>query len=96
MEKGAISSGTQLVVPYLQLQPDYQRRALMRGIEGYVDLAFDVTAAGATTNIRVIEAQPEGIFERSAIRAVAKLKYKMPITDRCVPGTVRHDDPLDL
>ena len=86
--KGPITAGTNMVVPYLRLQPEYPARALKRGLEGYVDLAFDITAAGATSNIRVVEAQPEGVFERAAIRALEKWKYRVPITDGVPQGQV--------
>ena len=84
--KSDVGPGTNMVVPYLKLQPEYPSRALNRGIEGFVDLAFDITAAGATSNIRVIQAQPQGVFERAAIRALEKWKYKVPITDGVAQG----------
>jgi len=70
-----------VIVAYLKVQPIYPSRALSRGIEGYVDLAFDITAAGNTTNIRVIEAEPDGVFEKAAIAALRKWKYKVPVED---------------
>ncbi|MFK7829545.1 MAG: hypothetical protein AB8B57_07190 [Congregibacter sp.] len=36
---GPITAGTNMVVPYLKLQPQYPARALKRGIEGYDDPA---------------------------------------------------------
>ena len=69
------------IVAIFKVQPDYPARALTRGIEGYVVLLFDITAAGAVTNIRVVAADPEGVFDRSAIRALAKWKYKAPTED---------------
>ncbi len=87
-DTGPISTGANMVVPYLKLQPTYPPRALKRGIEGHVDLAFDITAAGKTTNIRVIEAEPEGVFERAAIRALEKWKYKVPMSDGTPQGQV--------
>ena len=86
--KGPITAGTNMVVPYLKLQPEYPTRAINRGIQGYVDLAFDITAAGTTSNIRVIEARPEGVFERAAIRALQRWKYKVPIIDGAPQGQV--------
>lgn len=72
---------TEGVFAYVRVQPVYPSRAMTRGIEGYVDLAFDITAAGSTTNIRVIGAQPPGVFEKAAIRALQKWKYKIPVVD---------------
>ncbi|MEO0439128.1 MAG: TonB family protein [Pseudomonadota bacterium] len=86
--KGPISAGTNMVVPFLKLQPEYPSRALSRGIEGYVDLAFDISSTGATSNIRVVDAEPEGVFERAAIRALERWKYKVPITKGVPQGQV--------
>lgn len=69
------------IVAYLKTQAIYPSRALSRGIEGHVDLAFDITSAGSTTNIRVIDAQPKGTFERASISALKKWKYKVPVID---------------
>lgn len=57
-------------------QPIYPRRALMRNIEGSVLLEYVVTATGAVVNPVVIEAEPQGFFERAAIQTVLKHKYK--------------------
>ena len=56
--------------------PQYPRGMLARDVEGFVDLQFDVTAYGATTNIRVLQSVPEGAFDRAAIKAVQRWKYK--------------------
>ncbi|WP_075185908.1 energy transducer TonB [Teredinibacter haidensis] len=54
----------------------YPSTALTRGIEGYVDIMFDVTEYGGTDNIRVAAAEPEGIFEKAAMKAVAKWRFQ--------------------
>lgn len=69
------------IVAYLKPQPIYPSRPLSKGIEGHVDLAFDIAATGSTTNIRVIAAQPLGVFDRAAIKALKKWKYKVPVID---------------
>jgi protein TonB len=50
--------------------------ALTRGIEGYVVVEFTVTKLGTVRDPRVVEAQPEGIFDQAAMDAVLKFKYK--------------------
>lgn len=87
-ESTEIGYGSGAIVAYLKTQPVYPSRALSRGIEGYVDLAFDITPAGSTTNIRVLEAQPSGVFERAAINALQKWKYKVPVVDDEPQGQV--------
>ncbi len=69
------------VVAYLKPAPIYPGRALSRGIEGYVDLAFDIVSSGATANIRILDAQPGGVFEKAAVTALKKWKYKLPVLD---------------
>jgi len=68
-------------VPTAMVQATYPHRALSRGIEGYVDVAFDVTETGATTNVRVISSQPENVFDRAAVRAVQSWKFSPVIVD---------------
>ncbi|WP_116368656.1 energy transducer TonB [Parahaliea mediterranea] len=74
-------AGTSTIVPVFRIAPDYPQSALRRGIEGHVDLIFDVAASGRTENIRVLAAEPEGVFERAAMQTLAKWKYKAPVQD---------------
>lgn len=74
-------AGSSTIVPVFRIAPEYPARALSRGIEGHVDLIFDVAASGRTENIRVLAAEPEGVFERAAMRTLAKWKYKAPVQD---------------
>ncbi|TGD72125.1 energy transducer TonB [Mangrovimicrobium sediminis] len=83
-----IGQGGGNIVAYLKTQPVYPTRLLNRGVEGYVDLAFDITPTGATTNIRVIESQPPEVFDRAAITALRKWKYKVPIVEGEPQGQV--------
>ena len=68
-------------LPIVKVQPIYPRRALSRGIEGYVIVEFIVTKTGTTRDIRVVEAKPPGIFDRAAVQAAAKFKYKPRVVD---------------
>ena len=73
-ETGAFTDGEYL--PLVKVRPDYPRRAQTRGIEGYVILEFTVTKSGSVANPVVIEAEPPDIFNRAAINAALKFKYK--------------------
>lgn len=64
------------VVPLVRVNPQYPARAMQRGIEGWVHLAFTITEAGTTKDIEVIEAEPVNVFEDAAVAAVRKYKYK--------------------
>ncbi|WP_417464371.1 energy transducer TonB [Kordiimonas sp.] len=68
-------------LPLVRVQPQYPRRALERGIEGSVVVEFTVTEDGTVADAHVIEATPEGYFERAALTAISKFKYKPTVVD---------------
>jgi len=68
-------------LPIVKVQPVYPRRAQSRGLEGYVIVEFTVTKQGTTRDVRVVEAKPSSIFDRSAIQAARKFKYKPRVVD---------------
>lgn len=67
-------------LPIVRVAPVYPSRALSRGIEGFVDLAFTVTSAGTVKDPVVIQST-SSLFDRAAIRAVLKFKYKPRVVD---------------
>lgn len=72
----ALESGDGEYLPIVKVAPVYPRRALQRGIEGFVIVEFTVTKQGAVRDPIVVEAQPQGIFEQAAMDAAMKFKYK--------------------
>ena len=72
----ALESGDGEYLPIVKVSPVYPRRALQRGIEGYVIVEFVVDKTGAVKSPIVIEANPEGLFDRAALDAALKFKYK--------------------
>lgn len=72
----ALDTGDGEYVPITKVQAVYPRRALQRGIQGYVVVEFTVNKIGAVVSPVVIEAEPQGIFEQAALDAVVKFKYK--------------------
>ena len=72
----ALESGDGEYLPIVKVQPVYPRRALQRGIEGYVIVEFTVDRTGAVKDPMVIEAEPQGLFDRAAMDAALKFKYK--------------------
>ncbi len=73
-------------VATMLVQPTYPIAAANRGIEGYVDVQFDVTETGATTNVRVLAAEPPRVFDKETINAVKRWKFSPVIKDgRPVP-----------
>lgn len=75
-------------LPIVRVAPVYPARALSRGLEGYVDMMFTVTTTG-TVKDPVVMFSTSSLFERAAIRAVLKFKYKPRVVDGVpveVPG----------
>ncbi|TVS17716.1 MAG: energy transducer TonB [Gammaproteobacteria bacterium] len=77
--RGFQSDGDYL--PIVRVEPVYPRRALTRGIEGYVLLEFTVSETGSVVDPKVVEAQPPGIFDRAAIQAALRFKYQPRVVD---------------
>jgi protein TonB len=89
-----ISDGEYL--PIVKVQPQYPRRALSRGLAGYVIVEFTVTAQGTVKNPFVVENcghipsarspaecldKPNSVFDSAALKAAAKFKYKPKVID---------------
>ncbi len=75
-------------LPIVRVAPVYPARALSRGLEGFVDLQFTVTTAGTVKDPIVLQST-SSLFERAALRAVLKFKYKPRVVDGVpveVPG----------
>lgn len=64
------------VVPLVRIQPQYPREAAINQIEGWVRIEFTITETGSVRNPRVIESQPPRVFDREAIRAILRWKFK--------------------
>ena len=77
----SLDSGDGDYLPIVKVAAIYPRRAQSRGIEGFVIVEFIVTKTGAVTNAVVVKAEPEGVFDRAALDAVAKFKYKPRVVD---------------
>ena len=69
------------VVPLVRVNPQYPERARQRGIEGWVQVEFTISAAGTVKSPRVVGYKPSTIFNRAALRAIRKWKYNPKIDD---------------
>ena len=89
-----ISDGEYL--PIVKVQPQYPRRALSRGMTGWVIVEFTVTEQGTVINPVVIETcgwiknvrnegdcedNPNSVFNSAATKAAVKFKYKPRVID---------------
>ncbi|MFT7687978.1 MAG: protein TonB [Candidatus Azotimanducaceae bacterium] len=88
-----ISDGEYL--PIVKVQPQYPRRALSRGMTGWAIVEFTVSAQGTVKDTFVVSNcgwtkdksqgkcvdSPNTVFDKSAMRAAAKFKYKPKVID---------------
>jgi protein TonB len=81
---GTGSGGGQDAVPLVRVDPDYPPRARQRGIEGWVILSFTIGPTGSVESPSVLKANPTGIFEEAALRAVGRWRYN-PKVENGVP-----------
>lgn len=56
--------------------PDYPRRAETRGIQGELVVQFNIDTLGKVTEPKVIQAQPNGVFDRAVLKALEKNRYE--------------------
>ncbi|MEE8496157.1 MAG: energy transducer TonB [Xanthomonadales bacterium] len=64
------------IIPIVVIRPIYPHEAAMSGIEGWVKIEFTITALGTVRNPRVVDARPARVFNRAAILAILKWKFK--------------------
>jgi protein TonB len=69
------------IIPIVRVNPQYPLRAAERGIEGWVEVEFTISAAGTVKDPVVIAAYPGKIFNREALRAIRKWKYNPKIEE---------------
>lgn len=69
------------IIPLVRVEPQYPIRAAERGIEGWVEVEFTISPAGTVKDPIVTDYHPSSIFNRSALRAIRKWKYRPKIVD---------------
>ena len=58
------------------IAPEYPREALLRGIEGWIDMSLYVTPGGDVLEPRVSDGKGRQLFDRAALAAVRQWKYE--------------------
>ena len=69
------------IVPIVRVNPQYPIRAADRGIQGWVEVQFTISAAGTVRDPVVVDAEPATVFNRAALRAIRKWKYSPKIEE---------------
>ena len=76
MSRMSMSAGSDRdVIPLVRINPDYPPRALSRGLEGWVQVQFTITATGTVRDPVVVNAEPKNIFDDAALKAIARWRY---------------------
>lgn len=83
MQNGAYSNAARIAV---HTYPPPRRRGFCSGSWGTAKiqrlvLEFTVTRFGTVKDIVVLESEPPGVFDESAIQAAGKFKYKPTVED---------------
>jgi len=73
---GGISTN---VIPLVRIPPRYPMRAANRRIEGWVKVEFTITEKGTVKDAVVVDAQPSKVFNRAALQAIKRWKFKAKI-----------------
>lgn len=84
-------------LPIVKVRPVYPRNAISRGIEGHVLVQFTIDTVGRVTDVEVLEASPRGVFERAAVQAVERFRYKPRVVNgQPTPVRVQHRLTFEL
>ena len=67
--------------PIVRIEPRYPVQAARDGLEGWVRLSFSIMEDGSVGDVEVIEAEPRRVFDREAVRALRRWKYRARIVD---------------
>ncbi|MDZ4030654.1 TonB family protein [Kluyvera ascorbata] len=90
----ATSSVTQI----LHRRVNYPTRARSMGIEGRVQVKFDITPAGTITHIRILSENPPDVFSADLRRDIARWRYRVTgaINDQTVTIIFKLDGHIQL
>ncbi|MBB1332235.1 TonB family protein [Pseudoalteromonas sp. SR44-5] len=69
-------SKVQAISPIMRIEPIYPIQAAEQGISGSVVLKYDISPAGKTQNVSVVNAKPERVFDKEAKKALMQWQYK--------------------
>jgi protein TonB len=73
---GGLPVGTDRdVLPLVRVPPEYPPSEAARGIEGWVQVRFSVTATGSVRDAVVVASEPGTTFDDAALKAIARWRY---------------------
>lgn len=65
------------VIPFDTRRPNVPDVAYQNKVNGWVLVAFKVDGDGSTRDVRVLDANPRGVFEEKVVAAVSDWKYRV-------------------
>ncbi len=74
--------------PTVTVQPVYPPSAADRGIEGRAVVEFRLAPDGSTRDLRIVDAEPPGVFDRSCLRSIRRQRYPTPEESGIDPDAV--------
>lgn len=76
------------LTPMVQVQPVYPSRATRMRQEGYVKAELKVDATGRVLWVKILKSEPDGVFEKSAKKALKRWKFRPKTVDgKAIPQT---------
>ena len=69
-----------------KVNPRYPRRAKIKKLSGFVKLLFTISKEGNVSNVRVLDSNPEDVFNKTSIKAIKRWKFKT--TDNIKDATI--------
>ncbi len=78
-----------------RIPPRYPYRAARKKIEGWVKVSFVITVQGTVQDAVVVDAKPKGIFDKAALQAILKWRFK-PRINNGKPVATRADQTINF
>ena len=69
------------ILPLVTIPPEYPPRALSRGVEGWVRVEFTISIYGTVKDAVVVDSEPPGVFDDSALQAISRWRYNPRIVN---------------
>ena len=69
------------VIPIVRIDPEWPRQALIEGTDGWVEVEFTILPDGSVEDPVVTDSEPPRLFDRNALRAILRWKFKPRIIE---------------
>ena len=81
-QEEGMQKGRQAPHPFVRVEATYPKDAVIKGIEGFVEMRFSIDPEGKPQNIKIVKTQPKKMFERAAIEALKQWRYLPFVSSR--------------